>query len=128
MDGCSSKRVRESFKWLDAFIERASKLFEWLDVFTKRVSKSIEPLNISTERVIQPFERMHIVLNGYPGRSIGYKFLSNSFQTASNRNSVRKRNAVNARFRVTGHKKIIHRPEAEVLVHEIGNMENHSRP
>ena len=38
-----------------------------------------------------------------PGRSNECKFLSNGFQTGSKRNSVRKRKAVIARFRVKGH-------------------------
>ena len=38
-----------------------------------------------------------------PGRSNACKFLSNGFQTGSKRNSVRKRKAVIARFRVKGH-------------------------
>ena len=38
-----------------------------------------------------------------PGRSNECKFLSNSFQTGSKRNSVRKQKAVIARFRVKGH-------------------------
>ena len=42
-----------------------------------------------------------------PGRSNECKFLSNGFQTGSKRNSVRKRKAVIARFRVKGHKFLI---------------------
>ena len=38
-----------------------------------------------------------------PGRLNECKFLSNGFQTGSKRNSVRKRKAVIARFRVKGH-------------------------
>ena len=38
-----------------------------------------------------------------PGRSNECKFLSNGFQTCSKRNSVQKRKAVIARFRVKGH-------------------------
>ena len=38
-----------------------------------------------------------------PGRLNECKFPSNGFQTASKRNSVQKRKAVNARFRVKGH-------------------------
>jgi len=86
MDGCFTKLV--------------SKLFERLDVFNKRVSKLFQWLDISTERVIKPFKRMQIF---FERMTEVVRMNANFFQTASKWNSIRKRKAINARFRAKGH-------------------------
>lgn len=88
-DGCSSKQ-------LDVFNGWVSMLFKRLDISTEWVIKSFEWLDVSTKRVIKPFERMQIFLTNDPGHSNECKFLSNGFQTVS------KRKAINAHFRVKG--------------------------
>ena len=96
-----NKRVSKSFEPLDVFIERLGKSFEWMDAFTKRVSKSFERLDVSIERVIKPFERMQIFLE----RMTQVVWTNaNFFQMGSKRNSIRKRKAIIARFRVKGQK------------------------